>query len=253
MEFISLTNNDIVRRSVVIALHGFTGDPLDFAQLATATTEEHNWYAANIHRQGSINEIIAALDRFIDHVRGSNVILLGYSMGGRIALQYALARAQRLSHLILISATAGIENDQERVVRRRSDTQLANFALECGTVAFIDRWHQQPLIATQKRQIKQQVYESMLLRRYSLSASDIAGDLRNLGLGEMANCWPQIHVLDCPTLLITGENDQKFCSLASRMAHLMPNGEHLKISNSGHAPHLENPNEFLSCLKQLRI
>ncbi|MGH2912562.1 MAG: alpha/beta fold hydrolase, partial [Solirubrobacteraceae bacterium] len=74
-------------------------------------------------------------------------VLVGYSMGGRVALHVALAAPERVSGLVLISATAGIEDDAERAERSERDRRLAD-EIEEGTIErFVDRWRSQAMFA----------------------------------------------------------------------------------------------------------
>ena len=72
-------------------------------------------------------------------------ILAGYSLGGRVALHFALRHPRRLAHLVVLSATPGIANHEERRARRERDDELADRIEGIGTEAFLDEWLAQPM------------------------------------------------------------------------------------------------------------
>lgn len=234
--------------STILTFHGFTGSGHDFESLAGRLEEQCNWYALNLHQQSDMGAVVASVDSFLGRTALAEIIILGYSMGGRIALQYALARPERVALLILIGVSPGIENDHERELRRKADHELGRLVLQRGTRYFIDNWHRQPLIASQKHKIAPLIYAAMMSHRYSLSPEGIASDLVNFGLGVMPNCWPFLANLQCQTLLITGAEDKKFHGIASRMQSLMPRAQHIEIPASGHAAHLEQTQVVIACL-----
>ncbi|HEY2200406.1 MAG TPA: alpha/beta fold hydrolase, partial [Solirubrobacteraceae bacterium] len=117
--------------------------------------------------------------------------LCGYSMGGRVALHVALAAPERVSRLVLVSSTAGIEDEAERAARRLADHRLAD-ELERGGWAgfdsFIERWRTQPLFARDPPEVGAMAREEM--RRNDPDA--LAWVLRGIGTGEMAPLWDRL-------------------------------------------------------------
>jgi len=233
----------------LIAFHGFTGGGLDFEPLAQGS-DRLRWYAPEWSCLENVAKIICSIDEFLVQQNIKKAIFMGYSMGGRIALHYALARPQHVHKLILIGATPGIECAEERLARCQADNELADIALSDGASYFIDRWQQHPLIKTQKLRINKNIYEAMLQRRYALSPETLAHELRVFGTGVMQNYWPYLGDVSCPTMLITGEEDNKFRDIALRMCTLIKNAQHFEISFSGHAAHLENLDFSRSLIEQ---
>lgn len=160
--------------------------------------------------------------------------LVGYSMGARMALVAAVQHPHLYPRLILISGTAGIEDDTERQQRRDSDEQLAQRIERIGIDAFIEEWLGNALFAGLTR------HAARVDERLTNSASGLASSLRLCGTGQQTPLWNALHTLTMPVLLIAGEKDTKFCALAQRMNELLPQS-HLHIHpNVGHTVHLED-------------
>ena len=234
----------------LLALHGFTGDGLDFEALAehlpgrsivapdllghgdSSAPPEPQLYALEEQR-----EQVCAIAKAVGIERP---VLLGYSMGGRLALEIACGGGLELAALALVGATPGLEDAEERAQRRRRDDELAEEVLEGGAEAFLARWQRVPIIATQAR-APSPWRERMLARRQARSAEGLAASLRGGGAGSMRPRWDALERIRCPALLITGEEDSKFERIARRMLTRLPAAEHVTIEGAGHAAHMERP------------
>jgi 2-succinyl-6-hydroxy-2,4-cyclohexadiene-1-carboxylate synthase len=165
--------------------------------------------------------------------------LCGYSLGGRMALHVALAAPERVSRLVLVSTTAGIEDEAERAARRLADHRLAD-ELERGGWAgfdsFIERWRTQPLFAGDPPEVGAMAREEM--RRNDPDA--LAWVLRGIGTGEMAPLWDRLAELQMPVMVLAGERDAKFQALGRQMVELLADAE-LVVVPGGHCLPLENP------------
>jgi 2-succinyl-6-hydroxy-2,4-cyclohexadiene-1-carboxylate synthase len=184
-------------------------------------------------------DILAALHEL--GVRQGEAILLGYSMGGRIALYTAFAGFFRA--LILESASPGIENVGERTQRCLSDEALATRIERDGVVAFVAYWERLPLFASQKKLSRQQ-QQALHVQRLHNRAVGLAQSLRGVGIGTQPSLWDKLPELHIPTLLIAGELDTKFCTIARRMAQALPYGQLQIVPDAGHTVHLEQPEQF---------
>jgi 2-succinyl-6-hydroxy-2,4-cyclohexadiene-1-carboxylate synthase len=163
-------------------------------------------------------------------------VLAGYSMGGRIALHVALVAPERVSRLVLVSATAGIEDDGERAVRRERDHHLAN-EIEKGTITrFVDRWRSQSMFAEDPPEVDRLARKDQLRNR----PDGIAAALRGVGTGEMRPLWGRLDELTMPVEILVGERDLKFHAPGRRMAELLPRST-LTLLPGGHVLPLECP------------
>lgn len=163
-------------------------------------------------------------------------VLAGYSMGGRIALHVALAAPERIVRLVLVSATAGIDDPAERAQRRDADHRLAD-EVEGGTIAdFVDRWRSQAMFAEDPPEVGALARADQSRNR----PDSVAAALRGVGTGEMQPLWQRLGELAMPVTVLVGRRDTKFCALGERMVGLLPEARLLVVSG-GHGLPLESP------------
>ena len=161
---------------------------------------------------------------------------LGYSLGGRTALTAAIADEDgAIERLILIGATAGIADDDERANRRDSDDRLADRIARVGVDAFLDEWLALPLFDG--------LPADPVGRRWRAAntADGLAHSLRRYGTGEMDPLWDRLGNVRVPTLLLAGERDAKFIELGRRLASGIPGATLALVPGAGHAAHVEAP------------
>jgi len=169
--------------------------------------------------------------------------LCGYSLGGRVALHVALAAPERVTRLVLVSTSAGIEDPAERAERRVTDRRLADELERMPFEQFIERWRTQPLFADDPSRVDELAREDQ--RRNDPSA--LAAVLRGIGTGEMTPLWQRLGELTMPVTVVAGERDAKFRALGERMAGLIANAE-LVVVPGGHGLVLESPVELARLL-----
>jgi 2-succinyl-6-hydroxy-2,4-cyclohexadiene-1-carboxylate synthase len=172
-------------------------------------------------------------------------VLVGYSMGARMALHVALAHPQKVTALVLISGTPGLRTETERAARRNSDNELADHIELIGTEAFIDEWLALPMFAGLNSTNNGRV------ERLRNTATGLADSLRYAGTGTQLSLWDNITQLQTPVHLISGERDEKFTELAQQMHSVIPQSTLNVIPHVGHTVHLENPIITASLLDQI--
>lgn len=167
----------------------------------------------------------------------------GYSMGGRLALQIALDHPDRVTALALISTSPGIADPAARARRRREDDELAGWIGRAGRDAFLDRWLAQPLFAG---------VDPETARTHRLqSASDIADQLRRLGVGAHEPMWERLPELEQPVLIVAGERDEQYCAIATQMAERIGVNAALHVvPGAGHALPIERPDALAVLLNR---
>ena len=165
--------------------------------------------------------------------------LAGYSQGGRLALHVALARPELVTRLVLVSATAGIEDAGERARRRAADVDLAAWMEVDGrSMADVaDRWGAQPLFATQSPTVAARARADRLANE----PAHLAAALRGIGTGAMAPLWDRLGELAMPVLVLAGERDEKYVALGRRLAAAVPTARLEIVPGAGHALPLEAP------------
>lgn len=223
-----------------LLLHGFSGGPRSFAHLGLDAVAPELPGHGGSPDATSWEDALRSLERLLDP---GPVLLAGYSMGGRLALALALRRPEKVARLVLESATAGIEDAQEREKRRGDDEALAAFIEERGVPAFVDRWEAHPTLAS-LRPFADRLRPERLRHR----ASGLASALRHLGTGAQPSYWSRLGELRMPVDLIAGQRDEKFTALARQLQRGLPRAE-LHLFDCGHAPHLEDPQRVLEVLR----
>lgn len=173
--------------------------------------------------------------------------LVGYSMGGRVALHFAAARPDLVRRLVLESASPGLETDDERRARRASDEALAQRILADGLDAFLDFWERQPIFESRGR-LETEVSQHHHRLRLANDPRSLAAALRGLGTGALPSLWGSLSGLDVPTLLIVGELDGKFVEIGRRMMDAMPRARLVVVPGAGHTVHLERPGDWLEAV-----
>ena len=229
------------------ALHGFSGSADDFALVSDALG--HRLLAPDLpgHGPGEQSDIAGnasmeasarRIDQALRHLGERSSVLLGYSMGGRAALSYAVRNPERVRGLVLVSASPGLADPEEAAERRDRDETLAASIVDDGMDLFAQRWEEHPIIRSQQR-IPSPHREALQSRRRSSSPAGLAASLREMGTGTMAPLWGQLDQLDFPVLVITGEEDTRFGSIARRMLTHLPQASHVVVPWAGHCCHLE--------------
>ncbi len=187
----------------------------------------------------AIQDIVALLD----DLQLPRVTLLGYSMGGRVAMRLALAAPQRIDGLILESASPGIDSASQRRARVAADRALAD-RIERGSLeAFVDYWESLPLWSSQSN-LDAAARERLRRQRLRNDRRGLANSLRGMGAGCDPSIIDELAGLSMPALLISGELDAKYCAAAAAMCERIPAARHHVVKGAGHAVHLEQPDAF---------
>jgi 2-succinyl-6-hydroxy-2,4-cyclohexadiene-1-carboxylate synthase len=191
----------------------------------------------------AVEDLIALLH----HLEIERTALLGYSLGGRVALQLALEAPELLWALVCESASPGIEDPAARAARIESDEALAVSLQEEGIEAFVERWQAQSLFASQPR-LPAAVLEEQRRQRLENSTLGLANSLRGMGAGAQEFLLPRLHEIDLPALFVAGALDQRYAALAPKMAAEVPGAECRIIEGAGHTTHLEQPEAFAAAV-----
>ncbi len=225
----------------IVFLHGFTHTGASWRAVIDELGERYRALAPDIRGHGSAGALRPIdFDRCTADIAAlspERFTLVGYSLGGRLALLAALAHPHRVQRLVLVSTTAGIADPVERVARRDADEALAAEIEDMTIEAFARRWAAQPLLRHQPEQVAASAHADRLRNR----PADLAAALRGLGPGVMEPAWDRLPELTMPVTVIAGERDTKFRKLAERIAARIPHAELLIVPAVGHAVHLQAP------------
>lgn len=222
----------------IVLLHGFTQTGASWRELIAELGERYRAVAPDIRGHGTAATrrpvtLDAVLDD-LDALAPPRFTLGGYSMGGRIALHAALRMPAGVERLVLVGASPGIADPDERATRRAEDEALAG-ELEQGLSieSFAARWERRPLIADQPPSARDD-------RRRNTPAG-LAAALTGLSAGVLPSLWERLPEIAVPVELVVGERDAKFRAIADRMAAALPRARIAVIPDAGHAAHLEAP------------
>jgi 2-succinyl-6-hydroxy-2,4-cyclohexadiene-1-carboxylate synthase len=242
--------------SALVLLHGFTGCA-DLWQPFFPSWGRMCWIVAvDLIGHGgtdappaaerySMRHAVRDLEVLLDTLGIDRVHLLGYSLGGRVALNLATNRPRQLASLILESSSPGLSDAEERRERIKRDEALAEFIEQKGISAFVDYWQNIPLFATQ-RTLSADVRNKQREQRLRNRTHGLANSLRGMGTGAQPPLWDQLATFSVPVLLITGEQDRKFVAISTAMHNQLPRSEQITVRGAGHTVHLEQPSAMES-------
>ena len=243
----------------LVLLHGFTGSARGWGSLLDVLANSFHVIALDMLGHGQSDgpseparysiehcraDIIAVLQE--SGIQAGEAILLGYSMGGRIALYTAFSGYFRA--LILESASPGIADPTEREQRRKSDSALADRIEREGIAAFVHYWERLPLFASQEALSPEQ-QEALHQQRLHNTAQGLANSLRGVGTGTQPVLHDALPKLALPVLLLTGELDKKFCAIAQDMKFQLLHAQWAVVPGAGHTIHLEQPEQFVQLVE----
>jgi 2-succinyl-6-hydroxy-2,4-cyclohexadiene-1-carboxylate synthase len=249
-------------RRPLLLLHGFTGSCQNWRPHLPIFARHFQVIAVDLLGHGEtavpptpdryqMHHAAADLATIIDQITTPPVHLFGYSMGGRLALYFALHYPNYVNRLVLESTSPGLKTKQKRTERRQRDETLADFIEHEGITIFVARWEQLPLWESQK-QLPTAVRQALRRQRLQNNPSGLAHSLRGMGTGVQPSLWPQLEQIASPTLLLCGELDAKFVAINREMAAAMPQARLAIMPQVGHTVHLEQPDTFQeTCLEFL--
>jgi 2-succinyl-6-hydroxy-2,4-cyclohexadiene-1-carboxylate synthase len=225
----------------LVLLHGFTQTRQSWRRTVAALGGRYRALAPDLPGHGQASErrpaSFAACAAYVRALAGERFTLVGYSMGGRIALYTALTLPAQVERLVLVGASPGIADAAEREERRRADEALADRIEAIGVEAFATEWGSQELFAGQPERVAAAAHADRLRN----TPEGLAAALRGLGTGVMPPLWERLGELAMPVTLVVGERDAKFRAIAGRMAPAIPACEVVVVDGAGHAVQLEQP------------
>ena len=230
-----------------VFLHGFTQTSRSWDPYVALLDESTPMLRVDMPGHGRSTHIRADLPATADLIATQCGLgdYIGYSMGGRVALHVALQHPQCVRRLVLISATAGLANPDERQKRRSDDAVLADSVIELGVPQFIKQWLAQPLFS------RLPTSQADVSDRCRNTAEGLAQSLRDSGTGSQESFWERLHELAMPVLLVVGEEDVKFCNIAHEMKDRIGNNAQLEvIAEAGHTVHLEQSQQVAQLLNR---
>ncbi|NJO40336.1 MAG: 2-succinyl-6-hydroxy-2,4-cyclohexadiene-1-carboxylate synthase [Cyanobacteria bacterium RU_5_0] len=238
----------------ILFLHGFMGDCREFNEVMSLLSNQFYCLAVDLPGHGKsqtsdddqdyiMQKTANGLIRFLDALDIKNSFLLGYSMGGRLALYLTLHFPNYFSKVVLESASPGLKTQAERIKRIESDRTLAQELETEEFSAFLAKWYNQPLFASLK---KHPAFEKLLKSRLQNHPFNLAKSLRYLSTGCQPSLWKKLEQNTISILLLVGEFDTKFVNINSEMASLCKSATLEIVDQCGHTIHFEQVNRFIA-------
>ena len=168
---------------------------------------------------------------------GEGAVLCGYSLNGRLALRAALHGPGRHPAVVLVGATAGLEDPAARAARRQDDERLASWMEGAAIEDVVALWERQPLFADQSDVL----VDEQRAGRLSHDPRELASLLRSAGQGVLEPVWDDLTGLRSPLLALAGSRDGRYAEAARRMADAAPAGHWRTVEQAGHAAHIQRP------------
>lgn len=190
----------------------------------------------------------AASDWLIEELDKSNVesaCVVGYSMGGRLALHIAIRHPKRVRGLVLVSASPGLRTEVERSHRRELDSNRIQ-AMQKDFRSFLEEWYRMPLFSTLDKEMRR----GLVARRLMNDTRELEKSMAGMGTGVQASHWEHLHALCVPAWIIVGERDDKYLAISDKMSEsdvFQP----IIIPGASHAIPAEKPAYLAALLEDL--
>jgi 2-succinyl-6-hydroxy-2,4-cyclohexadiene-1-carboxylate synthase len=244
----------------LVLLHGFTGSSATWKPLVPVLSREHAVVALDMPGHGhssapadpgryALSRFANDLARALDSLELEKIALLGYSMGGRAALQFATSHADRVAALILESTSPGISDPVGRKARVAADLELADSIETGGVSAFVERWESLSLWESQQA-LPESERARLHAQRLENQPVGLANSLRGAGAGASEPVTGALPQVRAPALIIAGSLDAKYVDLGQLIATSLPNARLSVIDGSGHTVHFEKPKEFAAAVSE---
>ncbi|MEA5506799.1 2-succinyl-6-hydroxy-2,4-cyclohexadiene-1-carboxylate synthase [Halotia wernerae UHCC 0503] len=248
-------------KPLIMFLHGFMGNINEFDEAIKLLDDNFSYLILDLPGHGktqvigsdkyySMANTTHALINLLDELKITQCFLVGYSMGGRLALYLTLHFPERFSKVVLESASPGLVTAAERLERVKSDAQIARKLRRSLATShfytFLLNWYSQPIFGSIKNHPE---FEHMVKSRLQNYPIELAKSLQFMGTGSQPNLWQKVPENTKPLLLIAGEYDQKFIDINTEMAKICQVAQLKIINNSGHNTHFENTWEFVQNIK----
>lgn len=212
----------------IYALHGFLGLPTDWLPFPLIT---HPFPIAGEH---------LTLQEWASHFNASiaktpsKKILIGYSLGGRLALHALVDNPSLWAGAIIISANPGIDDSGERIKRIEKDREWAEKFLIDPWQDLITGWNKQPLFCGAS-------FPSPRLES-DFNRKALSQQLINWSIGTQDPLWNSLATLPLPILYLAGEKDKKYAALAERFSSFT---SAQIIPGAGHRVPWDQPSAFI--------
>lgn len=239
-------------------LHGFLGRWSEWKSIIKKLGDDFGFIAIDLPGHGhSVNftsgiydfRIVAeAIIDILEQNKYFPCSLLGYSMGGRLALYLAVFYPQYFSHIIVESATPGLQTKHQIIKRKQWEQGIIQKLEELSVSQFIKEWYEAPMFLSLR---KHKNFIKLIKQREQNDRRGLINALTNLGTGVMPNLWEKCAQIAMPLFYIVGEKDLKCNRIAKKINKKNPKSTIYTVENCGHNVHFENPDIFCDIVRNI--
>ncbi|MGE0784983.1 MAG: alpha/beta fold hydrolase [Sandaracinaceae bacterium] len=239
--------------SALLLLHGFTGAPSAWDPVLAHVTARAPIVRPTLAGHGldpvpatTWDAEVERISRLLEVQDARDVHLAGYSMGGRFGWSL-LARCARITSATLIGAHPGLTSEAERTERRARDREWSALLRDRGLDAFVDRWEDHPVFASQAELDEASLAEQRAVRR-AHRAEGLADAMEAFGLAEMPRTDPA--AIRVPVTLLVGSRDEGQRHAAEVIGPALAQARLRAVSGAGHNLLLERPAEVARAIDE---
>lgn len=240
-------------RPVLVFLHGFLGSLKDWDYHISQLKEKFMCIAVDLPGHGksidleredcySFRGCSGSIMDILDRNGIDKCILVGYSMGARLALFIAVEFPDRFKGLVIESASPGLKTKNEREKRYLDDLKLAENLSSSPIESFLQKWYDQPIFLSLKNHPD---FPDLIKSRMRNNPSELVRSLRNMSIGLQPELWNKWDSINIPSLLIAGENDSKYVTILSEMNDKSGYSNISIEPECGHNIHFEKKNSYI--------
>ncbi len=241
----------------IIFLHGFLGSGSDWLPIARQLCDDYCCIMVDLpghgkasfqqtpQTDGFFDQTIDALAELLQESPSTQSYIVGYSMGGRLALALLLRHQELFSKAVIVSASPGLRTVKEQIDRQEHDEKIAR-KIEHNFEGFIEAWYDQPLFATLKHH---PIFKEVETERKINDPRNLALAMRVLGTGRQRSQWERLQYNNIPVRFFAGEKDERYVEIGRQMVKLCPGSDLEIFPHCGHTLQLENKELFLDRLR----
>ena len=233
---------------MIHALHGNFGLPTDWTAALPAHLPATTYHLWQIRRHHSETHTLTGFAKWLNPQIAAlppdpHRLLIGYSLGGRLALHLIADRPDLWPRALLLSTHPGLTSNVNRTARLVHDAAWKTRCLTTPLPALLDAWHAQPVLSSNIPSTPPDPLAPWL--------PEIADAFTGWSLGLQADHLPLLAPLPTTGLWLTGANDLKFNALAEQATRTLPHFTHQTIPHSGHRLLTDQPLAVSSAILQL--
>jgi 2-succinyl-6-hydroxy-2,4-cyclohexadiene-1-carboxylate synthase len=251
-------------KPIILLLHGFMGNMHEFDEAIKLLFNNFAYLTIDLPGHGKTQVLddecytmastAQAIISLLDKLNINQCYLIGYSMGGRLALYLTLHFPQRFIKVVLESASPGLATEMARLARIKSDAQiakkLARIINKDDFYDFLNHWYQQPIFGDIKNHSQ---YQYMIESRLANHPLNLVKSLQFMGTGSQPYLWELLTENTIPLLLLVGEKDPKFIDINIAMTEKCSFAKLQIIHQVGHNIHLENTLAFVQPIQDFFV